>query len=124
MPPAMRTFPFVSRVAVCETRGIVMEPVGPNVPGVWAEIACVRIRLASAAVSFIAILNLLDITANLYFESRTYPIGVGGETGGGRRRDGRFRGGRGEAQAMEDEPAEPGQCGNRHSGGVDRIRYG
>jgi len=39
-------------------------------------------------------------------------------------RDRRFHGGRRKAQALEDESAEPGQCGHRHSGGVDRIGHG
>src|SRR4051812_18409959 len=32
MPPAMRTFPLGSKVAVCPVRGLVMLPVAVNVP--------------------------------------------------------------------------------------------
>src|SRR5579862_8598794 len=33
VPPAIRTLPFVSKVAVCSRRGSVRSPVGVNVPG-------------------------------------------------------------------------------------------
>ena len=33
MPPPIRTFPFVSSVAVCPRHGVDMSPVDVNVPG-------------------------------------------------------------------------------------------
>jgi hypothetical protein len=44
-----------------------------------------------------------------------------GESGSRRPRDRRSCDGGRKAQGLEDEPAEPGQCGNRHSEGADRI---
>jgi hypothetical protein len=35
-PPAIRTWPFASIVAVCSDRGVIIFPTAVNVPGDWA----------------------------------------------------------------------------------------